>query len=339
MRALTLMLCFAWLGLWAQPIPSTNLVLDGSFEDTIKCPRMYDFLFQNTLVYWSNSLGLSGSTQHQCNLGCRGVPQNCNGFEYPHSGSAYGAIITYLPPSSTNGYHTWAIGQLSETLELNKRYRVILYVSLADSLLYACHNFGVYFSDTLPILVAPDGGQSLNLTHPVNVNFHQDLKNKVGWTKLDTTFIATGNEHWITIGNFLSDAQSDAEYVGGNSPMTHSTWTDQWGTYYLYQPWSYAVYYIDDVSVVLDDDTGLEGTGAGQVSVYPNPNTGSFVLRLAQPGPAWVELSTLAGQVVWAEQVQDNQELTPTPALSKGFYMVKVMRQGRVLHVGKMVVQ
>ena len=118
-------------------------------------------------------------------------------------------------------------------------------------------------------------------------------------------------------------------------------WLQDWPTPtdILTTNWAWAGYFIDDVSVVLDDDTGLEGTGAGQVSVFPNPNTGSFVLRLSQPGPAWVEVSTLAGQVVWAEQVQDNQELTPTPALSKGFYMVKVMHQGRVLHVGKMVVQ
>ncbi len=336
MKALAIVLFFLGLGLKAQPALAQNLVLDPSFEDTLFCP-MYPatpYTYQN-LTHWKYAGPFSGFTFNACNTGGLGIPQNSLGYEPAHSGSGYMGIGTYM-------YPLYAVGQLAQTLQANKRYRVSLFVSRCDSFIYSCNNLGVYLSDTVLIDPNVNGGNPiLTLTHPVNVNFHQNLKSKEGWTKLDTTFIATGNERWITIGNFLTDAQSDWEYVGGNLPVTCCGYTDQSGYNFYCRVWSSggAGYYLDDVSVVLDDDTGLEGTGAGQVSVYPNPNTGSFVLRLLQPGPAWVEVCNLLGEVVFATQATGAKETTLSTGLAKGVYMCRVIQEGRVAYQTKLMIQ
>jgi hypothetical protein len=292
------------------------------------------YTYQN-LTHWRYAGPLSGFTFNACNTGAQGIPQNAWGYEPAHSGNGYMGIVNYMQ-------NTYAVGELSQALQANRRYRVSLYVSRSDSCIYACNNFGAYFSDTVLINPNTTGGNPfLILTHPVNANFHQDLKSKEGWTKLDTTFIATGNERWITLGNFLTDAQSDGYYVGGNLPVTCCLWIDQSGPYFYCRTWSSggAGYYLDDVSVVLDDDTGLEGVGEAGVQVFPNPNQGAFTVALARPGMGVVEVFDLLGRQVFTAplQGQGRQELHPN--LAKGIYTCNVIQNGQVVLQTKLVVQ
>jgi len=316
------------------PAQAQNLVLDGSFEDTVFCPMWHTANTNLNLTHWKYTGLMSGFTFNTCNTGAQSIPQNAWGYEPAHSGNGYIGICTYK-------FYRPAIGHLSQTLEAGKRYRISLYVSLCDSVIFACNNFQVYFSDTIPVGFLPNGDPYLVFTHPVNANFHQDLKSKVGWTKLDTTFIATGNERWITLGNFLNDAQSDGYYVGGNLPVTCCSYTDQSGSFFMCRGWSSggAGYYLDDVSVVLDDDTGLEGVGEAGVQVFPNPNQGAFTVALARPGMGVVEVFDLLGRQVFTAplQGQGRQELHPN--LAKGIYTCNVIQNGQVVLQTKLVVQ
>ena len=328
------------------PAQAQNLVLDGSFEDTTTCgywtqTTMYALL-QQWAVEGADEVG--GIYFNSCYNGFGhptygGTPQNYIGYEPPHSGQGYACVITYLAPGGGGGGRCWAFGKLSQTLQAGKRYRVSLYVSLCDSSIYACHNFQVYFSDTFATHMLPTG-IALNITHPPEAAFHQSLKNKEGWTKLDTTFIAAGNEHYISLGNFIGNAQSDGEYVGGN-PLV--TWSDWWFAdtvrLHIGRIWGAAGYYLDDVSVVLDDDTGLEGVGEAGVQVFPNPNQGAFTVALARPGMGVVEVFDLLGRQVFTAplQGQGRQELHPN--LAKGIYACNVIQNGQVVLQTKLVVQ
>jgi hypothetical protein len=250
------------------------------------------------------------------NISNWGIPQNKNGFEYSHSGKGYIGIATFGSFQSPN-YKCYAIGSMNQVLESGKKYRIKMYVSLADSFITACHNLAIYFTDTLPTYTTSSYIINFNLTNNLPIQFNQNLSNKVGWTLLDTVFTASGYEKWLTIGNFKKDDESDTTFVGGNLPQTAS-WQ-----------WDYSAYYIDDVSVELVDETGLSSTNPNQslaFKVMPNPCNGSFVLEGRYNNVLTVIIQNTAGAMLYNKNIQPQNKRVKIDdaALAQGIYFVKV---------------
>ncbi len=85
---------------------------------------------------------------------------------------------------------------------------------------------------------------------------------------------------------------------------------------------------------------GMDSPDAsGEFSLYPNPNTGSFVLRLSQPGTARVEVCNLLGEVVFATQAMGAKETTLSTGLAQGVYVCRVIQEGRVAYQTKLMIQ
>ncbi len=148
---------------------------------------------------------------------------------------------------------------LIDTLKGGKKYNVEFYVSLSDSSQYACSNIGAYFSINQ---VTSGNDKNLPDTPQISNPLNNILSEKINWTKISGSFIASGGEKYITIGNFKDDANSDTLYVGGPS----------WYTL--------AYYYIDDVSVIEDTTTGVREFSNEKerykIKLYPNPNNGTM---------------------------------------------------------------
>lgn len=308
-----------------------NLVVDGSFEDTIRCQNQpFTSYLQQSLKYWKYGGYISGISFNSCNWSRYSTPQNDAGYEIPHSGQGYIGIPTFGELTNTPDSRKFATGKLNQTLQANKTYRFSLYVSLSDSLIYSCNNLSIYFSDTIPTFSVYDSYKiQYNLTHPINVNFHQNMSNKVGWTKLDTTFIASGNERYLTIGNFLKDAQSDTNYVGGNTVIS--------GNYY----WDYAFLYIDDISVELYDESAIQSSEAEsqKIEIYPNPNNGIFTVTSNTNELCNMEVYSMMGDAVFNDNFRSSKQIEVANHLAKGIYLCKVLQNGSVVYQGKIVVQ
>ncbi len=309
-----LILIFVLVVLSFTKTKAQNLVYDGSFEDTLHCPWSLNGYISYSLNYWQYSGNISGVALNSCNTDNWGIPQNNSGFEYSHSGNGYIGLICFGGVSQTPDLRKFAVGQLMQTLVAGKKYKVTMHVSLVDSFIYACNNISIYFSDTLPTYNFYDLYKvNFNMTHPIDVNFHQDLSSKVGWTKLDTTFIASGNERWLTIGNFLPDSLSDTTYVGGNVPQTQHAW-------------DYSNYYIDDVSVELYDETGSP-TNLPQreaFRLFPNPATSVVYIDGKQ---------SFTGIIIFNAQGSLVEKISTKPTVNyqlsianykKGIYFIKV---------------
>jgi len=200
-----------------------NLVPNYSFEDTIQCPFLPGQV--SFASPWYDPTGASSDYYNACNQNDLGVPDNIEGKQIARTGSAYTGLLTY---SQGADFREYIQAKLISKLLTNKKYCMEFYVSLADTQTVAANNIGMYFSDTaisgppIPVLnVIPQ------ISNDIILN---PLTDKTGWTKVSGNFIANGTENYITIGNFLNDANTDTVFVGGGCCDA-------------------SYYYIDDVSV------------------------------------------------------------------------------------------
>ncbi|MBA3681762.1 MAG: gliding motility-associated C-terminal domain-containing protein [Bacteroidetes bacterium] len=160
-----------------------------------------------------------------------GVPNNYFGAQNPKTGQGYLGVIVYSPILTS--YREYISTQLSKTLQLNKKYCVTFYASLAEISRFSIKNIGFNFtSDSSKTLPPPNQTPLiLNPSFENNVNIDDTLN----WIKVQNQYSATGVENYITIGNFRDNANTNVistKILTGNSNIDCS------------------YYYIDDISVV-----------------------------------------------------------------------------------------
>jgi hypothetical protein len=200
---------------------SQNLVINQSFEDTLKCPKNFSEI---AACYGWYTCAASPDYFNLCSNGKVAVPSNLLGFQWPSNGKAYAGLIAFSPFS---GASREALGsELSLPLTVGKRYFVSFKFSLSDYAIYGCNNLGVRFS-TIPITSV--------VGHPLINNIPQVFSNKVnqdydGWTRLFGSFLADSSYKFFMIGNFFADSLTTS--IKSSSPTAVD---------------GNAYYYIDDV--------------------------------------------------------------------------------------------
>ncbi len=234
-----------------------NLVPNTSFEDTIGCPNWVGQINKVTSWY-SPTTGTPDYYNKCCTSTYCTVPNNWYGNQASNVGVAYIGIISFS--LSASQFREYIQVLLNDSLKNGRKYHVEFYVSLADSMNYACNNIGAYFS-VIPI--SSNNYLYLPYTPQVSNPDSNLLTDKISWTEISGNFIANGGEKYITIGNFKNDANSDTLYVGG------PTWSNA------------AYYFVDDVSVIEDTAaTGLKELSNEKekykIKLYPNPNDGTM---------------------------------------------------------------
>ncbi len=153
--------------------------------------------------------------------------------------------------------------ELADVLVQDSTYCLQLFVSLADSMIYASKNkLGVYFSNNQ---IRTNNFFPLPYVPQVIVSPNTFIQEKQKWVQFDLQYTAKGGEKFITIGNFKDSTEIDTLNVGGGSRQN----LDHIGTYY----------YIDDVYLGSCDSLPFD-TGVGIIEseligrnhrLYPNP--------------------------------------------------------------------
>jgi hypothetical protein len=159
------------------------------------------------------------------------VPQNGPGFQYAHMGNAYVGFSLSL---SFYPYYEYISVKLQQMLEADKRYCVQYFASQADLHIPMLQNIGLAFHpDSLPNFfpTAPSWiyAPLANIT-PQILNSAVQIVDKDIWYELKGSFIANGDENYLTMGCFADSGLLQII----NSPIGSA------GTTYTY---------IDDVSV------------------------------------------------------------------------------------------
>src|ERR1041385_739387 len=191
-----------------------NLVLNGDFEDSIRCtndtsfvmPRFWysptngtpDYYYTNKQFHADCST--SGSTY---GIWIGGDTINSFGSQTPHSRNAYaGFVISY-------GQEYMAV-PLADSLRAGKKYCVEAYVSLAENSYAAMDLIGFCFTHDSVLRYDTSGvvNYFLDSAHGATADVENPpgtfITDSTGWVLISDTMIAQGGERYLTIGNFDS---------------------------------------------------------------------------------------------------------------------------------------
>ncbi|MEQ1732976.1 MAG: gliding motility-associated C-terminal domain-containing protein [Bacteroidia bacterium] len=242
-------LCVA-LGYVATHTSATaqNLVVNPSFETTTSnCANFGGEGFSADLTgTWddANSGGDSCSSPDlfsSCNLFAMAMPNSILGYQYSRSGTRHAGIITYAPGIASgctaigsDNYREYIEGKTTTPLMAGQQYCVSMYVSLADDVVWATNNIGIYFSNTLFQRNACNGSHnSIITTVTPQLNYScAAITDTSNWVRIQWTYTAVGGEQFFTIGNFFNNGATTVACTNSGASLN-----------------PYAYYFIDDVSI------------------------------------------------------------------------------------------
>lgn len=265
MRTLALLfsILFSGIATFAQ----INLVPNGSFEGYSVCPD--DMNQINVCNDWYNISPLSPDFYNGCADTIIDIPNNLFGTQLARTGVAYAGIYVAQPVAAPN-VKEYITVKLTQPLTAGVEYKLEFYVSLSDTSKLACSAIGGYFgvTDAFPAnAFMMNVSEQVAYTGPV-------LDDKDNWQLISGVFTAAGGEEFLTIGNFEDDANSGLIDLG----ITHNL----------------SYYYIDDVSVVINDGV-IKGVDDIETftnyNLYPNPITSTSVLEFDNPNNEELTLS------------------------------------------------
>jgi hypothetical protein len=221
----------------------TNFVKNPSFEVYSLCPTDADQI--TYCKYWSNIVdtvfrpGSTWASEYfiKCAIGNlhSGLPENNYFYQWPFNGNGMAGASFYfdktLPPPPVPNYREYLQGRLHSRLKPGKNYCLSFYINLMERSSYAQNKIGAYLDNGA---INSWGGVSGEEYTGITPQVYSDsvIRDTFAWMKIEGSFIATGNETHITIGNFFKNEDISVEKVGGSQ---------------------YSYYLIDDVSVVESD--------------------------------------------------------------------------------------
>lgn len=226
-----------------------NLVPNPSFEDYSLCPQAHDGT--NLLDHWSVPSGHTGTTDYfnACGPSTVGVPTNFIGVQDARTGDAYiGQYIGFATPAPAD-YREYIQVKLSAPLQANVLYSVGAWLSFPEYASYSVDRFGFYLSST------PLTGNNSFYVLPVVPQVESSgvfFTNSNGWEYVGGTFVATGGEEYLTIGNFRDTSMTNMQASGA------------------FPAYGSGFIYVDDVIVQEGEITALASNGfQGAVQVFP----------------------------------------------------------------------
>jgi OOP family OmpA-OmpF porin len=304
---------------------SQNLVPNNGFEQISTCNQFGtpNFYF-NCLFDWINpSVGSpSGSpdilSTNGNNLSCS-APQNSAGYQHPNDGNFYAGLCPYMRNFlSTPDYKEYISVKLIDTLQLGKTYCFNMYVSLAD--------FSKYLGNPLSVLFAPNDISVSNNAGPLpyipqlDFNVPNDTSN---WINLQSSFIATGGELYMTIGSFRDSANMQLTVANPQSS------------------YKFCYFYIDDISLqeVNSSCTNNINEFANNFSIelYPNPTNDILNLKLLDAGKdVEIKITDVLGREVIVSEYKEQLDISQ---FEKGIYFLSVYKAHNLVGTKKIIKQ
>ena len=269
------LLLFVWI--LSQVSNAQNLVLNSSFEEHKTCEFIISAIDTNYnnpgVVYDWCSGNVSGSPDYfnACqvyneNWNCM-VPVNKNGRQSPVSGTAYAGIAIHSYFAADVEFREYIQTKLSHKLKKGVSYCIGFYTSFAEndtSIINngwstgAAKNWGLLLSSDRPFNTIdvysthPSPPNSYIISGDPQIKTNDFVADTANWTLIGGTYLATGDEEWITIGNFNPIGQTPIDtFYHGITPNIIS------------------YYYIDNVFVIAMNDGSLlpSDTSVCQVSL------------------------------------------------------------------------
>ena len=219
----------------ATQLHAQNLLLNGSFEQFYKCPGSFSYSGKNELAPgWTSPTMGTPDLFNTCSAGEAGVPTNWAGKSKAYSGSGYAGIYAFVHGRS-KPYREYLQGEFTKPLEEGVKYLIEFYFKLSSNSKYSIDRIGFLISDSSH-QTKEDGVFPATATYQrINPVIYNQATGY--WTRFGFTYIATGGELFITIGNFSGDGDTRYYFIKASQtlePMLSKA----------------AYFFIDDVKVV-----------------------------------------------------------------------------------------
>ena len=252
-----ILLVFYWVGGFAQ----VNLVRNPSFEKYYPhCPYYPDHIKLATGWSCIDTNGTDGLADsfYFCNAKCTpeymnkctsspvcSVPANSTTYQYPRTGNGYASMCIYTDSNTatiSTYQRDYVLGRLYQPLTAGQSYCVTFYVNMANGSAFTVNHIGAYLDDG-----SIDTNSNCGLPHTQYTPQVYELdmiSDTLGWTKIQGSFTAIGNERFITIGNYFSRVATDTIWRYPVSGGGHG---------------ACSYYEVDDVSVIASGPPAYAG--------------------------------------------------------------------------------
>jgi hypothetical protein len=194
----------------SQPV---NFVPNHSFEDTVFC-NMSGAPPVNNWVAIYGSPDYFNEIMTTCSFANNGF-NNLAGYQVALEGNAYMGFGFCKASICGTVFREAIQTQLPDTLILNKKYCVSFNINKANNSKYSSDDIGFYFSlsNSVPF---PAPAQYYNPSGNI-------ISDTMNWTFIKNIYTAIGNERFLNIGNFKSDANTTMvlDYPGGSYSETY----------------------------------------------------------------------------------------------------------------------
>ncbi len=269
--------------LLAMPFASQSqeLVLNGSFEDTLCAPNLqYPNSLFSAATWFSPTYGTpdligSGPAFTNCYMQDHNsaVFQSFGEFQAPQDGAVMAGIYTYADFACIREYlQTELIAPLIPGEKYCIRFHVVLsnLSNRAHDRLGALLTVGDYTNLQSTCLTA----LSPQVVSPAG----QVLNDTLNWMVIEGEFYAVGGETHLTIGHFYDEAVTVQSVEGAVAANT-------------------AYYFVDNISVQRCTPTvGQSEQPLMTLALYPNPSQGAVTLDLPETGV--LRLHSTSGQLL-----------------------------------------
>jgi type IX secretion system substrate protein len=289
-----------------------NLVPNGDFEQYTACPT--DVSQFAKALYWFSPTTATPDYFNACAIMPNpDVPYNYFGYQFPHSGVAYGGLFPLT--SVVWGWSEYMEIQLTSSLLSNICYHFEMYINLGNFSAYTTDDIGAYFADTM---ITGNSYYHLPL-NPQIINTTGFITDTMNWVLISGNYTANGGENYLIIGNFI-DAQN-TDTIPFNPNITFMRYT---------------YFHIDDVS--LTPCTGLEENknSDDQFSIYPNPVKDKLNITATNKELSEITLYDITSRKLLQKEFTNSITLN-TEQFAKGIYLYEVRNKSGAIKKGKVV--
>lgn len=223
-----------------------NYVKNGGFEEYWTCSLPNHF---NLAKSWRTIDSIpNGSSYFSTCSAINNIPSNGFTYQLPKSGNAYVGFTAFCMNGFCNSTfnRNYLRTRLKTNLQNGKTYCIKFYYNLSDNSTYGIDGLGIYFGNnyTLDTITKPNIPLTYLIPQLQNANNNM-LTDTMNWILFTGTFVASGIENNLVIGNFKSNAAT-------NSVLTNPT----------YSPTIESDYLIDEVSCIPLDLPAYAGPDA-----------------------------------------------------------------------------
>jgi len=294
----------------------TNLVPNGSFEDTAYCVTGPTDM--QAALGWS-SYADTPDYFNTCTSDLYvSVPYNWGGYQQPASGNAYSALGMFSSDFGQVNGREYIGRALSTPLSVGTKYYVSFKVNLSISSTIwancATNNIGAGF------LTSPYHWPSnpLAVTNNPKVYSNSIITDTLNWVQIFGSFTADSSYQYIVLGNLFDDSNTDTLIIDANASPTGNC---------------FAYYFIDDICVSTDStyaaNYGIpENQFNNQFSFYPNPATDFVTIQNGFNAPFDIAIYNSIGQLLYfIQNIASNKLQLDISPYSNSLLFIKISSQ------------